>query len=42
MYSWTKFLIASAMLTTIAGILIYARTVHAATSGLGPFALPRA
>jgi len=42
MYPWTKFFIASAVLTTITGILIYARAVQAATSHLTPFALPRA
>jgi len=42
MNQWTKFFIASAVLATITGILIYARAVHAVTPNLTPFALPRA
>ncbi len=42
MNQWTKFFIASAVLATITGILIYARAVHAVTPNVAPFALPRA
>lgn len=39
MNQWTRFFIASAVLTAIAGILVYARAMHAVTPSAAPVAL---